>query len=256
MLHIAILEPEKALAESLMTWLHEAGYRHTCCSDHQEMIACLEQQSCDLLLFDCRSGDEQCEALLTSVRASQSSQLPLLYIGQPGAEAAVVRAIELGADDYMVRPFSREELLARIRVLAHRRAQLRDGGEAGDAPVGGQVPPSLPVERFGPFEVSHSQRQIFRDGALLNLTDKDFSLAAYLFSHPNELLSRHRLLSEVWGVNQQVNTRTVDMHISRLRKALALAGTGYEIKTVHQHGYCLQLEGASMPPAQGEPTAS
>ncbi|WP_207063846.1 response regulator transcription factor [Motiliproteus sp. SC1-56] len=229
MQHIAILEPERSLAISLMAWLQEAGYRHTCCSDPEELVACLEQEACDLLLFDCRGGASLCEDLLGRVRASQSSRAPLLYIAQRGAEAAVVRAFELGADDYMVRPFGRDELLSRVRVLLDRHA----AGLVNDPDI----------KRFGPFEFNYRQRRLLRDGRVLELTDKDFSLAAYLFSHPDELLSRHRLLSEVWGVNQQVNTRTVDMHISRLRKSLTLAGTGYEIKTVHQQGYCLRHGG-------------
>ncbi len=227
MLHIAILEPERTLAETLMNWLEDAGHSYTCCSDLAEFVACVRQAEHDMLLVDYRPLTDACYEQLEAGRFLEGRRIPMLFISQPECEQEVVFALEHGADDYMVRPLNCEELLSRIQVLIRRFAV-----------AGFDTLPS--VQTFGPFCIDHDQMLITRDGEPLSLTGKDFSLAAFMFSHQNQLLSRNRLLSEVWGVNQDVNTRTVDMHISRLRKALLLSGTGYEIQTIHQHGYRLQ----------------
>ncbi len=227
MLHVAVLEPDRGLADAIMNWLLQAGHTFTCCSNPTELSVCLKSQAYDLLLLDCSCHQRTCFELIEQAAAGPSGRIPLLYISQPDAEADIIRALKHGADDYVVKPLAPDELLNRIHVLVRR--------------LGRQARELLPeLQQFGPYSIDRNQRQVCREGNSLNLTDKDFGLADYLFTHLNQLLSRQRLLAEVWGVSQQVNTRTVDMHISRLRKALLLEGSGYEIQTVHQHGYRLQ----------------
>ncbi len=228
MLHIAVLQSNRQLADTLMAWLAQAGYRFTCCSESAEFAACLKLHAFDLLLVDCACVDQASFGFIEQGLSCPSGPVPLLYVSPPDAEG-VVRALEYGADDYVVKPLSRDELLSRIAVLLRRF-----GSQSGE---------SLPrLEQFGPFRIDRGQRLIWREDRLLVLTDKDFSLADYLFRHSNQMLSRRRLLAEVWGVNQRLNTRTVDVHISHLRKSLALQGSGYDIRTVHQHGYRLQRD--------------
>ena len=229
MLHIAILEPGRALAESLMGWLEKAGHRYTCCSNLPEFVACVQQQGYDLLLVDFRCRTEACFEEIVAGIPGSDRRTPLLFISEPDSEEEIVLALAQGADDYIVKPLKPEELISRIHVLIRRFAIVDEESRSE-------------VQKYGPFVVDHQQLVITRNGEPLSLTGKDFRLADFLFRHQNQLLSRHRLLSEVWGVNQDVNTRTVDMHISRLRKALMLSGTGYEIQTVHQHGYRLQSD--------------
>lgn len=227
MLHVAVLEPDRRLAQTIMNGLDNAGHNFTCCSQASEFLDCLKSQPYDLLLLDCDCADKTCFELIEQGVSGQRKPVPVLYISQASAESEIISALKHGADDYVVKPFCVEELINRIHVLVRR--------------LGSQAPELLPdLQQFGSFTVDREQRLISRNGKPVSLTDKDFSLANFLFTHQNQLLSRHRLLSEVWGVSQQVNTRTVDMHISRLRKALALEGSGYEIQTVHQHGYRLQ----------------
>lgn len=223
---VAILEPERGLAENLMRWLEAAGHVYICCSNPAEFLACLDRNRCDLLLVDCGCEDEHCLQLIEQGVNHPQGRVPLLFVGDHGAHDSIVKALAYGADDYIVKPLQQQELIARIEVLQQRFPRQRPVVEA--------------VEQFGPFRIDHQQHLISRYDELVAVTGKDFSLAVYLFNHQNELLSRHRLLADVWGVSQQVNTRTVDMHISRLRKALLLEGTGYQIKTVHQHGYRLE----------------
>lgn len=226
---VAILESERVLAETLMQWLEDAGHSYICCSDPEEFLACLDRNLCDLLLVDCSCEDQRCFHLIEQGVSHPQGRIPLLFISGPGAQDPIVKALAYGADDYIVKPLQRPELIARMEVLRHRFPRLPAAAAS--------------IERFGPFVIDHEQHLITRHGETVAVTGKDFSLAAYLFGHQNELLSRHRLLADVWGVSQQVNTRTVDMHISRLRKALLLEGTGYQIKTVHQHGYRLEHAG-------------
>ncbi|MEH6811344.1 MAG: response regulator transcription factor [Motiliproteus sp.] len=225
MLQIAILEPQRELAESLMDWLRQAGHRYTCCSNLTEFMACISYGGYDLLLVDYRCGTRACFEQIEAGILDNGRRVPLLFISEANNEKEIVLALEHGADDYMVRPLKAEEVISRIQVLIRRFSVAED---------------SHSVQCFGPYCIDHEQLIITRDGVPLSLTGKDFSLAAFMFAHQNQLLSRHRLLSEVWGVNQEVNTRTVDMHISRLRKALMLPGTPFQIQTVHQHGYRLQ----------------
>ncbi|MEH6824693.1 MAG: response regulator transcription factor [Motiliproteus sp.] len=227
MFHIAVFEPDRCLAETIMGWLEQAGHRYTCCSQPAEFLVCLTQQPFDLVLLDCVCADQACCELIGQCLSSQSERVPLLYVSQPRAEVDIVRALEYGADDYVVRPLQAEALLSRIQVLIRRFENATQE----------QLPQ---VQRFGVYSIDRKQRLVSRNSEPVVLTDKDFCLADYLFTHQNQLLSRHRLLTKVWGVSQRVNTRTVDMHISRLRKALSLEGSGYEIITVHQHGYRLQ----------------
>ena len=229
MLKIAVLEPDRLLADEIMDWLGQAGHEFTCCSEPDELLACLAARSFDLLLLDCGCHQQPSFDLIEQGLALYEARIPLLFISQSDAESDIIHALKHGADDYMVKPINADELLNRIHVLVRR---LGCGLQHEDQ--------SGPVLHCGPFVIDRSQRLISRNESTLVLTEKDFSLAEYLFSHPNQLLSRHRLLSEVWGVSQQVNTRTVDMHISRLRKTLQLKDSGYEIQTVHQHGYRLQ----------------
>lgn len=227
MFHIAVLASDRYLVDSIMGWLAQAGHRYTCCSQATEFLACLKQQPFDLVLLDCVCADRACCDLIEQCLSCQSERVPVLYVSQPQAESDIVRALEYGADDYVVRPLQAEALLSRIQVLVRR---FENSAQE-------QLPQ---VQRFGVYSIDRRQRLVSRNAEPVVLTDKDFCLADYLFTHQNQLLSRHLLLTKVWGVSQRVNTRTVDMHISRLRKALSLEGSGYEIKTVHQHGYRLQ----------------
>lgn len=228
MLKIAVLEPDRLLADEIMACLGQAGHEFTCCSEPDELLACLAVQPFDLLLLDCGCHQQASFDLIEQGLALQEARIPLLFVSQSDAESDIIHALKHGADDYMVKPINADELLNRVRVLVRRL-----GGGQLDDQTGTEL-------HCGPFTIDRSQRLISRNEEALALTEKDFSLAEYLFTHPNQLLSRHRLLSEVWGVSQQVNTRTVDMHISRLRKTLQLEDSGYEIQTVHQHGYRLQ----------------
>lgn len=227
-LFVALLEADRRLAKTMMAWLEAAGHDFTCCSQPQEFLACLDCGRYDLLVVDCRCEDDSCFTAIEKAVHQPDGRIPLLFVSDADAREQIVRALAHGADDYIVKPLQRQEWLSRMEILVQRFPR--------------QPAVSARIQNYGPFRIDPEQRLISRYGKPVEVTGKDFSLACYLFSHRDELLSRHRLLADVWGLNEAVNTRTLDVHISRLRKALLLEGTGYQIRTVHQYGYRLEQD--------------
>lgn len=177
----------------------------------------------DLLIVDWELPDMTGIDVLKEVRSRLDSRLPVLFVTQRDSEDDIVHALQMGADDYMVKQISQREFLARVAALLRRFGQNTESIVAG------------------PFKLDRTEALAERCGEAISLTRKDFELAWFLFNNVGRLLSRDALLSEVWGVNAEVNTRTVDMHISRVRKRMRITpDSGYRIKTIYQHGYRLE----------------
>ena len=167
--------------------------------------------------------------LLAWARRNLGWELPILVLTSRDDEATVVAALQAGADDYVVKPPKPGELLARVAALGRR---VRSGG--------------LPVLRLGVFEIDIQRQRLSLDGAPVALTQKEFDLSAYLFQNPGKLLSRDHLLNKIWGLNTEVDTRTVDTHVSRLRKKLKLDGSqGWKLVPVYGVGYRVERSDGS-----------
>jgi DNA-binding response OmpR family regulator len=159
--------------------------------------------------------------LLNWVRGNLGWDIPALVVTARDDEETVVAALQAGADDYVVKPPKPLELLARVAALARR------------AKAGG-----LPVLRLGAYEIDIQRQRLTVDGSAIVMTQKEFDLSSYLFQNPGKLLSRDHLLNMIWGINADVDTRTVDTHISRLRKKLGLDGSkGWKLVPVYGVGY-------------------
>lgn len=241
-MRIALLEDEQEQAQHIQGMLSERG--HQC--DHfptgQAFLSAVLHRSYDLLILDWQIPDTSGIEVLEQIRAQQNWQIPVVFLTQRDSEADIVRALDAGADDYLCKPAREAELLARINALA-RRTNPDSEKE---------------VLAYGPFRINTQQRSIQLHGETLRLTDKDFDLTLFLFQNQGRLLTRDMLLERVWGLVSDINTRTVDTHMSRLRRRLGLnPENGFRIKTIYQRGYRLEAmstdttQGSSQDPVAG-----
>ncbi len=223
---IALLEDDPNQAEQIKSYLEAEAIDYKHFSLGKEFVFAVTHDSYDLLIMDWQLPDLDGIDALREIRQQVEWPIPILFLTQRDAETDIVNALDAGADDYMVKPARQAELIARLKALSRRnKTEMQDMQEA----------------QYGPFTISHKSRAIRLNGESLALTDKDFDLTAFLFENKGRLLSRKYLLERVWGVNSDINTRTVDTHMSRLRRKLGIKPeNGFRIKTIYQHGYRLE----------------
>ncbi|WP_369601547.1 response regulator transcription factor [Hahella sp. SMD15-11] len=225
-MNIALLEDDPVQAGHVQQILEADGHRCDCFETGGSFLGAVTHDSYDLLIMDWQLPDEDGVSVLRELRHRLEWPVPVLFLTQRESEADIVTALDAGADDYMVKPPRAAELKARIRALTRR---LKSGDEGEE------------VLTFGPFTIYRKQRRILLHGESLTLTDKDFDLTLFLFENKGRLLSRKYLLERIWGVTSNINTRTVDTHMSRLRRKLGIKPeNGFRIKTIYQHGYRLE----------------
>ncbi len=220
---IFILEDDADQAELVSHWLAEKG--HTCqsFSNGRDFIEKLPYEQPDLLILDWNlpviSGIE----VLNWVRSSEHKDLPVIFVTSRNHEDDLVRALDQGADDYLVKPIKKSELIARSQAL-HRRYHTSQNE----------------IVSIDPFTFNHKESSITYNDHSVKLTAKEFQLANYFFSNHDRLISRDYLLETIWTKSSSITTRTVDTHISRLRKKLGLDGsTGWKLVSVYHKGYRL-----------------
>ncbi len=223
---VLVVEDEPAQRELLLYNLAAAGYRTAAAADGDEALLKIAEEEPDLILLDWMlpgiSGIEICRRL--KVRP-ETRAIPVIMLSARAEEADRVRGLETGADDYMVKPCSVPELMARLRT------QLRRTRPAG---VGERL-------TFGNITLEPETHRVYRAGVEVRLGPTEYRLLATLMERPGRVWSRAQLLDRVWGRDVYVETRTVDVHVGRLRKALKAAGAdGTDpIRTVRGAGYAL-----------------
>jgi DNA-binding response OmpR family regulator len=218
---ILVVEDEPNMVQGLRDNFEFEGYEVITASDGVEGLQKALDESPDLVVLDVMmprmSGLEVCKQL----RAKRAS-LPIIMLTARGQEVDKVVGLELGADDYVTKPFSIRELLARVKAILRRVA----------------APKNLEQHSFGDIEVDLRRCRVVKSGKLLDVSSKEFELLKYFISHSGETLSRDRLLEDVWGYDNFPTTRTVDTHLVRLRQKLepdpeqpqyflTVHGTGY-----------------------------
>ena len=227
--HVLVVEDEAALAELLKYNLEKEGYEVRVAMDGEEALVAAEERAPDLVLLDWMlpraSGVEVCRRL--RVR-QETRNTPIVMLTARGEESDRVRGLDIGADDYITKPFSMTELLARLRAVMRRirPALAEDKVVVGD----------IVVDR-----VAHRVRRANRE---VHLGPTEFRILDHLMQHPGRVFSREQLLDAVWGSDVYVEARTVDVHIGRLRKALMVGAETDPIRTVRSAGYSLDLENA------------
>jgi len=226
MTKIIIVEDEQGLQTILKYNLEKEGYQTVPVMDGKKAIETIEKEDADLVLLDWMlphlSGVEICKQM----RQNHSIRhIPVLMLTARGDEADKVSGLSIGADDYMTKPFSVPELMARIKALLRR------------------APPKPPKETkvFADMTVDFDKKQVVRSSRQVHLGPTEFRLLQILLSEPEKVFSREDLLKGVWGDSIYVEDRTVDVHIKRLRQALNAGGEDDIIRTVRSVGYALSI---------------
>ncbi|MBX3698123.1 MAG: response regulator transcription factor [Dokdonella sp.] len=223
---IGFLEDDSDQADLILHWLEQAGYRTRLYSSASDFRRRQGSEAIDLLLLDWMLPDASGPEVASWIRSSANARLPIIFLTARSSEADVVRGLNAGGDDYVVKPAKQHELVARVAAVL-RRFGLEDGeGGRFDVP---------------PYRIDPKRQRIAFDDRDIELTPREFELAAFLFRRHGRIVSRDALLENVWNMNASVSTRTVDTHVSRLRKKLELNGEhGWRLSAVYQHGYRLE----------------
>lgn len=223
--YVLIAEDESAVSELLQYNLKREDYDVAIANDGEEALLMIEERAPDLLLLDWMlpkvSGIEICRRVRSG---GVNPNLPIIMLTARGEESDRIRGLDTGADDYVTKPFSTTELMARVRAVLRRiRPGLRD-----DKVIVGDI------------EIDRVEHRVMRNGNDIHLGPTEFRLLDYFMQHPGRVFSREQLLDTVWGSDVYVELRTVDVHVGRLRKALRQAGGDDPIRTVRSAGYALR----------------
>lgn len=220
-IHVGIAMDDHEQREQLALWL--AAVEHSCnCEPTAEgFIEGLTKTRFDLLLVDWALSEGQGSDIVSWVRQNLGWGMPVIVVKASQDDDAVRVALEAGADDCLLKPLKSTELLARIEALVRRANTAR-----------------MPVLRSGAYELDIQKHELLVDGTPVTLTQKEFDLAAYLFQNPGLVMSRDHLLNKIWGIAAEIDTRTIDTHMCRLRKKLCLdGGKGWKVASIYGQGY-------------------
>jgi DNA-binding response OmpR family regulator len=227
--HILIAEDDRNIAAGLVDTLESEGYRATATHDGDQALKALAAEHFDLVLLDImmpgKSGYDVCRAIRAKDR-----NLPVIMLTAKSEEIDKVLGLELGADDYVTKPFGVRELLARIAGVLRRSMRV------GETASTWEHEPT--VFRFGEAEVDGARYQVRLLGKTSSISARELKLLRYFVGYPDRVISREQLLNAVWGIDYYGTTRTLDQHIAQLRKKIEPdPGRPSVITTVHGVGY-------------------
>lgn len=225
---ILLVEDDENLVELVRYNLAAAGFELTSTPDGEEALLLAEEEGPDLVILDWMiesvPGIEVCRRLR---RRPSTANIPILMLTARAAEEDRVRGLETGADDYLTKPFSPRELIARINAVLRRLRPALTGG----------------VLDYAGISMDTATHKVSRDGKPIPIGPTEFRLLRHFLEHPERVFSREQLMDAVWGRDGDIETRTVDVHIRRLRRAVNLDDTLPDvIRTVRSAGYALQVD--------------
>lgn len=220
---IALLDDEEKPALILISWLKEAGHDVDWFKQGRECIRGMSNKKYDLCLFDWMLPDMNGPEVMEHLKLL-GGMPPVIFLTGRDAQEDVVQVLQAGADDYIVKPPNKQILLSRIDALIRR-----------------SITKHQMIENFGNIQVNYVQHKFELDNSRVILTEKETFLALYLFKHINTLVSRTYLAQVVWGYSPEINSRTIDVHISHLREKLKLIPeNGWRLNCVNRQGYRLE----------------
>ena len=220
--NVLVVEDEPAIQELIAVNLEHAGHHVTRARDAEAALGLVKSMLPDVLLIDWMLPGMSGASLAKQLRQEERTrQIPIIMLTARSAEQDKIAGLEAGADDYVTKPFSPKELVARIKAVLRRRAP-----QATDDPV-----------QSAGLRLDPATRRVFGDSTLLDLGPTEFRLLHFLMTHAERVHSRAQLLDKVWGDHVFIEERTVDVHIRRLRKSLEATGHDRLIETVRGAGY-------------------
>lgn len=224
-MRIAVVDDDEHLAELVKIWLEEAGHQCVYFTSGTEFTQALRRESFDLVVLDWVMPEMDGEAVLKWMQEQEYTDIPVIFLTQKSEEEDIARVLLLGADDFVTKPVRQKEFLARVTAVLRRTAP----------PV---TQESLEIE---PYRIDFKKHSVYSNDEAIKLTQKEFELVSFLFKNLGRLLSRNHILSSVWGHGGEFNTRTVDTHVSRIRKKLGLSPeNGWRLSAIYHQGYRLE----------------
>jgi len=223
---ILVVEDDTALCDLLSWNLSAEGYDVRSTGDGEEALLMVREQAPDAIILDWMieqvPGIEVCRRLR---KDKETARIPILMLTARGEEEDRIRGLKTGADDYVTKPFSPRELMARVEALLRRSRPSLAGGTL----------------TFADIELDPTSHRVRRAGNALHLGPTEFRLLRYFMERPNRVLSRQQILDGVWGMDTDIDERTVDVHIRRLRKAINGPDEVDPIRTVRAAGYAMDV---------------
>ncbi|MCH9698747.1 MAG: response regulator transcription factor [Gammaproteobacteria bacterium] len=225
-MHLALLEDDPDQSAIMIEWLKHHGHQCDCFASGREFIKTVRRNTYDMLILDRLIPDMNGIEVLKWVRENMDWRIPVLITTQLDSEEDIVFGLNQGADDYMIKPIKNKELLARIDALGRRLLNQEESDS---------------VIHADPFIIERKTRNIKRHDELIPTTNIEYDLALFMFQNYGRVLSRGYILENVWGRKADITTRTVDTHVSRIRKKLGIVPeNNWQLVPIYQHGYRLE----------------
>lgn len=223
---ILVVEDDKSLLPMITYNIEKNGFQVSSATNGEDALLLMKEEIPSLAIFDwmipAPSGLELCKIVR---RKPETSNLPIIMLTAKEEEEDRIKGLDCGADDYITKPFSPAELIARIKALLRRSSSSQDQ-----------------VLEFEDIKILTNQHKVYRGEARVHLGPTEYKLLKHFIENPGRVYSREQLLDSVWGHGIYVESRTVDTHIRRLRKAMNLKGTKNFIRTIRAAGYSIDIE--------------
>ena len=225
-MRIALVDDDVHVAQAMKLWMEEQQYDVVHFLNGRDFTNALRKESFDLYVLDWVMPDFDGEQVLGWLSEQSEHDTPVIFVTQRDSEEDIAKILNQGADDYITKPVRQKELLARIAAVTRRSQSNTAQKEVIETP---------------PYRINLSSHTLYKDDKPVKLTQKEFELVAFMFKNIGRLLSRGHILSSVWGHGSEFTTRTVDTHISRIRKKLELVPeNGWKLSAIYHQGYRLE----------------
>lgn len=225
---VLIVDDEKNICELIRLYVEKEGYKTVLAYDGEQAMFVFEAEKPDIILLDVMMPKKDGWQVCREIRAK--SDIPVIMLTAKGETIDKVLGLEFGADDYIVKPFEPKELIARIKAVLRRYNTVSRNGDKNDE-----------ISYEG-LTINQTTYEVFLDGKLLEMPPKEFELLHYLAKNPNKVFTRNQLLDEVWGYEFFGDSRTVDVHIKRIREKIENVERPWKLKTVWSVGYKFSTE--------------